>query len=99
MISITDTYRSGSRIIPAMNDPIIDAHKKSIRNRHVLRASSVCGCFYCISTFDYNSIEDWCDDGDTALCPNCGIDSVIGDDAGFPAGDDEFLRAMHMHWF
>jgi len=31
-----------------------------------------------------NEIQDWTDDGDTALCPKCGIDSVIGSVSGYP---------------
>jgi len=34
----------------------------------------------------------------TALCPHCGVDSVIGSAAGFPL-TDEFLKAMHQEWF
>ncbi len=74
------------------------AHKHSIRHRNELRNSSVCGCFYCTDIYDYKNIEDWCDDEDTALCPSCGIDSVIGDDSGYPI-TKEFLSAMKKHWF
>ena len=48
-------------------------------------------------------IEDWCDsqwhpDGATALCPKCGIDSVIGDNSGYPI-TTEFLQQMRKRWF
>jgi acetone carboxylase gamma subunit len=36
--------------------------------------------------------------GTTALCPYCGIDSVIGDKSGFPI-TKEFLEKMYQHWF
>jgi len=45
-----------------------------------------------------NEIQDWTDDGDTALCPKCGIDSVIGSVSGYPI-QREFLSKMHNHWF
>ncbi|WP_244424577.1 cytoplasmic protein [Methylobacterium nodulans] len=35
----------------------------------------------------------------TALCPRCGIDAVIGDRSGCPAGRPDFLQAMHARWF
>jgi hypothetical protein len=35
--------------------------------------------------------------GVTALCPRCGIDSVIGSDSGFPV-ERGFLRRMKQHW-
>ncbi len=34
----------------------------------------------------------------TALCPYCGIDSVLGDNEGFPI-TQEFLRTMNNEWF
>jgi len=37
------------------------------------------------------------DKGRTALCPFCGIDSVLGDD--FPIQNNEFLSQMNKHWF
>ena len=60
-----------------------EAHKKSSRHREEIRSSEICGCFYCLSIFNPSEIEDWTDDdenklGQTALCPKCGIDSVIG---------------------
>ncbi len=44
------------------------------------------------------SIKVWIDGGQTALCPGCGVDSVLGNSA---AGriDDRFLRRMHGHFF
>lgn len=75
-----------------------EAHKHSIRHHGELNDSEVCGCFYCLDVFDYETIEDWVDDGDTALCPSCGIDSVIGSASGFYI-NREFLSAMKKHWF
>jgi hypothetical protein len=36
--------------------------------------------------------------GETATCPWCGIDSVIGDKSGFEI-TDEFLAVMEEWWF
>lgn len=77
---------------------IKEAHKHSIRHRGDLRDSEACGCFYCLDIIDYKNIEDWIDDSDTALCPSCGIDSVIGSVSGFQISR-EFLSAMKKHWF
>lgn len=75
------------------------AHRHSSRHREALGASDRCGCFYCLSTYDSSEIVEWVDDGDTAICPRCGIDSVIGSASGLPVGDREFLRAMKALWF
>lgn len=77
---------------------IKEAHKHSNWHRNELRDSELCGCFYCTDIFDYKNIQDWVDDGDTALCPSCGIDSVIGSASGYPV-NKEFLEAMKKHWF
>ena len=82
----------------------IAAHKFSIRHRAQIESSHVCACFHCKKTFTPDEIMDWIDDsapgmpGETALCPRCGIDSVIGSAAGFPL-TAEFLAAMNRHWF
>jgi hypothetical protein len=36
--------------------------------------------------------------GQTALCPKCPVDSVIGAASGDPI-TPEFLKLMHDHWF
>ena len=77
---------------------IINAHKFSSRHRHILRDSAFCGCFYCLDIFDYKNIKAWCDDEDTALCPNCSIDSVIGLESN-DLLTQEFLKAMQEYWF
>jgi hypothetical protein len=82
---------------------IRDAHRHSSNHRNEIEGSTVCGCFYCCATFAPDAVKDWVDEGPdglrtTALCPKCGIDSVIGDRSGFPV-TGEFLAAMKAHWF
>ena len=85
-----------------MNEPeYIRAHKHSIRNRVEILASDHCGCFFCLAVFSPNAIERWVNEMDssqTALCPKCGIDSVIGSLSDFPI-NEEFLTQMELHWF
>lgn len=80
------------------DDDVVQAHKHSIRHREEIQESSLCGCFYCLETFPPQEIVDWIDDGECALCPKCGIDSVIGDRSGFHI-EKTFLEAMRSHWF
>lgn len=82
---------------------IIEAHKKSSQHRAALSMAERCGCFYCCAEFPPVEITDWVDpasddmqDGTTALCPRCGIDSVIPLEPGM---DADFLRRMKEHWF
>jgi hypothetical protein len=78
------------------------AHDHSSNHRPEILASRVCGCFYCRSIFPPTEIKNWVDppgaEGSTALCPRCGIDSVLGDRSGFPI-TPEFLETMNRYWF
>jgi hypothetical protein len=86
-------------------DTLQAAHHHCTRNEAELATSSLCGCFYCLRVFYPAEIEDWTDDESrdqgprTALCPKCGIDSVIGDASGYDVEALGFLPAMHAHWF
>jgi hypothetical protein len=83
-----------------MSDGVIAAHAHSIRHRPEVEASGKVGCFYCLAIYPPAEIERWVDDvtGETAVCPHCGIDSVIGDASGYPVTND-FLQRMKAHWF
>jgi hypothetical protein len=78
--------------------PLRIAHKKSSNHRVDIERSQLCGCFHCKQTFGPDRIREWIDDGSTALCPKCEIDSVIGDGSGLQITKD-FLEAMHVAWF
>ncbi len=79
--------------------PVGDAHQHSSNNRDALTASVEVGCFYCCEVYPPSLVNDWTDEGATAMCPKCGIDSVIGDASGFPVTDKAFLKAMNEVWF
>ena len=79
-------------------DTIVRAHRFCFDNRTQLERSVICGCFHCKNIFSTSEITDWIDGGRTALCPHCGIDSVIGETTGTPM-NVEFMRAMHDYWF
>jgi len=74
------------------------AHKHSSKHRSEVMASETCGCFYCLEIFRPCEIRDWIDDGQTAECAKCGIDSVIGSGSGFPI-TKQFLQEMNNYWF
>jgi hypothetical protein len=79
----------------------IEAHNFSTNHKSELLKDSVCGCFYCMSIYSPNEIRNWLKDSrgtGTALCPRCGIDSVIGESSGYPI-TTEFLQRMHNYWF
>lgn len=54
------------------------------------------GCFYCITIYGSSEIKEWIDGGQTALCPHCGIDSVLPIEGKPKVG---FLMEMKRYWF
>jgi hypothetical protein len=79
-----------------------DAHKFSIFNKDWVDKSEICGCFYCQTVFGPDKIVEWTDKDNkciTALCANCGIDSVIGSNPNWPVRNMTFLAEMHSYWF
>ena len=75
-------------------------HDESFENEKLLKKVKKCGCFYCNRIFMVSDIKEWIDDenGNTAVCPYCGIDSVIGAYTGYPI-TPEFLEQMRQYWF
>lgn len=74
------------------------AHDHCSLHRAEIERSELCGCFYCMTNFPPSKIREWIDQDQTALCPECEIDSVIGSASGFLI-TKEFLERMHTHWF
>lgn len=63
-----------------------------------LRKSNKAGCYQCISTFDPAEISDTIDDGKTAMCPKCGIDSILPESSPFKL-DKQSLTKLNKYWF
>jgi hypothetical protein len=83
------------RIAPGL---YVAAHKHASRHRAEIESSTRCGCFFCFRSFASSDIKAWIDANQTALCPRCGVDSVLGS-ASQQRLDDTFLRGMHTHFF
>jgi hypothetical protein len=73
-------------------------HKHSAHHEQEILNSSLCICFYCLAFFTPDKIDDWIDSDQTAMCPYCGIDAVIGDASGYPISR-EFLEGINQCWF
>ena len=70
-----------------------------IFNRKALLSSEVAVCFYCFSQFPPGDITDWCDGEDnlqTAICPHCSVDAVVGFNGPV---DIQWLSARHKQAF
>lgn len=80
------------------------AHFYSSNHKPELENDRVCGCFYCLKIFSPTEIDEWIiedtkiDYRGTAICPYCGIDSIIGESSDFPM-TKEFFKEMNKRWF
>ncbi len=82
-----------------MKHDIIKAHEFCTNNKEALKNDKKCGCFYCLEIFEPSRIKKWIkDNAGTAVCPHCGVDSVIGESSGYPI-TKEFLEKMKEYWF
>ena len=76
------------------------ARKRSQDNRAEVYASDRCGCFHCGATYAARTVDQWYSSRQevTAVCPECGIDAVLGDASGYPL-TEAFLGGMRLRWF
>lgn len=74
---------------------ILDFGELSYSNRESIFSDTLCSCYYCRNKFLGGEIKEWIRKGEnTALCPKCGIDSVIPFDV-----DDDTLKQAQQKWF
>jgi len=72
-------------------------HRHTRANRMELEASEVCGCIACERIYFPSEVVRWAE-GETALCPHCGVDAVVGSASGIPIMPG-VLRRAHERWF
>lgn len=74
-------------------------HDECTHHRVALEKSTRCGCFSCLQIFSPSEITEWVrrDQDQTAVCPYCGIDSVLpGSKVELTP---ELLAVMQAEWF
>ena len=70
-----------------------------LNDKKLLLESDVCGCFHCLSIFNPNQISEWVPYTEgIAICPYCGIDSIVGDSQGTLITKD-YLKELRHRWF
>ncbi len=92
-----------------MNE-LLAAYRYVSNNHAQIEASETCGCCACMQIFPPQEIVAWAGldfqnmndpqavDNQTALCPRCGSEAVLGDKAGYPI-NGAFLARMNEAWF
>ena len=71
----------------------ITLERASMHNRASLESDQKCGCYYCNRIFHPREIKEWTDQGTTAICPYCGMDSVLRESSKFPITEEYLQKA------
>jgi hypothetical protein len=83
-------------------DSMMVANMHATCNRAEIEKSTLCYCYCCCNSFGPDEIKEWINEfkliGETAICPKCGIDSVLGDSCGMDL-TEEFLEELRKYWF
>lgn len=80
------------------DDRLKDAHLQTLRNREETGMSDNCGCICCQKIFPASEVEDYVDEGMTAICPYCDCDSLIGDASRIKI-TKELLQELNKKYF
>lgn len=70
----------------------------AMKNKRMLQMCQNAGCFHCLNLFQISEIKDYTDNGETAICPKCQIDSVVGDQCGFVL-NEQILKNANNFWY
>ena len=81
-----------------MENLIEKAAKLSLNNSSHVAKSKKCGCYYCCGIFDAKEVKSFIDEGETALCPVCGVDAVIPGSI-IENLTSELLSELKKYWF
>ena len=73
-------------------------HAYSSHNKDLVAVSGKCYCFHCKAVVSSYLITDYADNGQTALCPKCGIASILPD-AIEEVTNKNIIAEMNEYWF
>lgn len=73
-------------------------HAYSSNNKDLIENSEYCYCFSCKKKIESKEIVRYLENENTALCPYCGMDSIIPDCVD-DFIDDKIIDLMHNYWF
>ena len=79
-------------------DKLIKLHKRATYNKKDIENTDICGCFYCKNIFYTGDITEWTDNGKTAICPHCGVDSVICNKKNYTVTPED-LNMLNKYYF
>ena len=94
----TDQILSGDSYSYEKEAQLKKLHAYSSHNKDLVAASEKCYCFHCKAVVSTFLIKDFADNGQTAICPKCGIDAMIPDSVEENI-DTEIITELNEYWF
>ncbi len=84
----------------AIDQKLLDIQKHTHDNEVEILRSKTCSCLFCRQTYDARLVNDWANDerGMSAICPECGMDAVVGDNGGEPM-DKALLKELNLAFY
>ena len=82
--------------MPYTEQFIEDAHQHCLSTKKAVLEGGRFGCFYCLHTFDASEVKEIV--LEKAMCPGCGLPTVLPGSAGLPVDDPEFLTEVKARW-
>lgn len=79
-------------------DRVRDIHMNTSRNRDDIARSKLCFCLDCRAVSKNEEVVHFIDNGETATCPFCGMDALLGDASGVRFSAQALLDT-HMNYF
>ncbi len=73
-------------------------HSYCSHNKVLIEKSTICYCIHCKKEISPSKISKYIDNNQTALCPYCGIDSVIPNNINEEL-NNEIIEMMNKYWF
>lgn len=70
----------------------------SSHNKKYIDTADSCYCFHCKSSFKATDIVSYTDNGQTALCPKCHVDTIIPDSINHEV-NESIIEEMNKYWF
>ena len=84
----------------AIDPKLVELQKRTHNNEIEILRSKTCSCLFCRQTYDARKVNDWINDerGMSAICPECGMDAVVGDNGGEPL-DKTTLKEANLAYY
>lgn len=81
-------------------DPYLPYREHATNNEIEIVQSKECGCYFCRHHYDARKVNDWISDerGVSALCPECGMDAVVGDASGLDISKEK-LKTLNLYFY